>query len=150
MKPITWKKILAISTLSGTTIGVGIFSLPYVAARVGFGLTMLYLAVLAVLVTLVHLSFSEVALKTPDFLRLPGYAGLHLGDWGRKAAIAVAILGSVGTLLVYIIIGGSFLGNLLLPFLGGSIFYILFYILFWACFLFFGELRRLQRLNFGV
>lgn len=148
MKAIIWKQILAISTLAGTIIGVGIFSLPYIAVKVGFGLMLLYLVVLTVLVTLVHLAFSEVALKTPDFLRLPGYAKLHLGNWGRKAAIVVAILGSVGALLAYIIIGGGFLANLLAPLFGGSVLlYTILYFILGAFFIFWG-IKAISKIEF--
>ncbi|MDP2930185.1 MAG: amino acid permease [bacterium] len=112
--------LIAIATLTSTIIGTGFFILPYVASQTGTWITLGYFGVLGGLVLLVHLMFSEVALKTPDFLRLPGYAKLHLGKWGEKAAILSMILGSYGTLLIYLIMGGTFLANLLQPILGGS------------------------------
>ena len=139
---------MAVSTLSGTIIGVGVFSLPYITIKAGFGLMLFYLVLLTVLVTLVHLFFSEVALKTPDFLRLPGYAKIHLGNWGKKAAILVAVLGSIGALLAYIIIGGSFLANLLMPFLGGSLLlYTILYFILGAFFIFLG-IRAISKIEF--
>ncbi|MBU4274841.1 hypothetical protein KKE19_03435 [Patescibacteria group bacterium] len=148
MKIAFKKSTLAIATLSGTIIGVGIFSLPYITARVGFGLMFLYLFVLTVLVTLIHLCFSEVALKTPDFLRLPGYAKVHLGNWGKMAATVIAIFGSVGALLAYIIIGGGFLANLLVPVLGGSVFlYTILYFILGAFFIFWG-IKAISKIEF--
>jgi len=142
------KQILAIATMSGTIIGVGVFSLPYIAVRVGFGLMLFYLFVLTALVVLIHLLFGEVALKTPDFLRLPGYAQIYLGKWGRKIAVITAVFGSIGTLLVYIIVGGEFLANLLMPFLNGDVFlYTLLYFILGSLFIFWG-IKAISKIEF--
>ena len=92
--------------------------------------------------------FSEVALKTPDFLRLPGYAHIYLGKWGRKTAVITSIFGSIGTLLIYIIVGGEFLANLLMPFLNGDVFlYTLLYFVFGSFFIFRG-IRAISKIEF--
>lgn len=114
------KSIYATATLAGTIIGVGIFSLPYITLKVGIGMMFFYFFVLTALVILIHYLFGEVALKTPDFLRLPGYAQIYLGRWGRRVALFSNILGLLGAILAYIVVGGSFLTNLLSPFFGGN------------------------------
>ena len=124
------KSILAVATLTSTIIGVGFFSLPYVTQRVGTPLMLGYFIVLGGLVLVIHLVFSEVALKTPDFLRLPGYAQVHLGEMGKTIALWTMILGSFGSLLAYLIMGGKLLAGLNLPLLGpnealGTIVYFL-------------------------
>ncbi|MFA5878014.1 MAG: aromatic amino acid transport family protein [Candidatus Staskawiczbacteria bacterium] len=144
----TSKYILAVATFSGTVIGVGIFSLPYIATKVGMWVMLAYLLVLTGLVILIHLIFSEVALQTPDFLRLPGYSKIYLGNWGRAVALIATILGYIGTLLAYIIIGGVFLANLLVPILGGNIFlYILLYWILGAVFILWG-INAVSRIEF--
>ena len=133
------KMILAIATISGTTIGVGFFSLPYVASRVGFWAMLGYFFVVGFMVLVIHMMFGDLALKTPDFLRLPGYAGVYLGKWGKSIALITIILGFFGTLLVYIIVGGEFLTFLLSPILGGTkILYTAIYFLTGACLIFIG------------
>lgn len=115
--------IFPIATLTGTIIGVGIFSLPYIASKIGFLAMTLYLLVLGFMVIMVHVFFAEVSLATPDKKRLPGFARVHLGKAAEKLAAITFITGSFGSLLAYLIIGGEFLGNLLLPYFGGNIFF---------------------------
>lgn len=112
--------IYAVSVLSGTIIGVGLFSLPYITAKVGFWVMAGYFLVLGFLVILVHLFFGEVALKTPNFKRFPGFAEIHLGDWGRNVAFISTILGLMGAILAYLIVGGEFLKEILSPVFGGN------------------------------
>ena len=72
------KIVYAIATLAGTIIGVGLFGLPYLTLQVGFWVILGYFFVLGVLTILVHSFFGELALKTPNFKRLPGFAKLLL------------------------------------------------------------------------
>lgn len=133
------KIIYAIATLSGTIIGVGLFSLPYITSKVGIWVILGYFFVLGTLVILIHLLFGEVALKTPDFLRLPGYAKIYLGNWGQKIAFFSIILGLFGAILAYLIVGGKFLTVLFEPILGGNdIIYTLFYFSLGAILIYFG------------
>ena len=133
------KLIYAIATLSGTIIGVGLFALPYVTLKVGFWVILGYFLVLGALVILIHSFFGELALKTPDFKRLPGFAKLHLGNWGEKAAFISTILGIFGAILAYLIVGGEFLTELLSPiFGGGNLFWTIVYFLAGAILIFFG------------
>ncbi len=106
--------------MSGTIIGVGFFGLPYIAAKVGFFVMAGYFLVLGFLVILVHLFLADVALKTPDFKRFPGFAKIHLGNWGENAAFVSTILGLIGAILAYLIVGGEFLKEILSPVLGGG------------------------------
>jgi len=106
--------------LTNTIIGIGIFALPYAALKVGLPLALLYLAGLGAVVGLIHSMFGELALKTPDYKRLVGFAKIHLGRWAQAVAVAISIIGFFGSLLAYIIIGGGFLYQFCAPFLGGS------------------------------
>lgn len=107
-----------------------------------------YFLALGGLVILVHYLFGEVALKTPDFLRLPGYAQIHLGNWGKRAALISSILGFFGAILAYLIVGGEFLANLLNPIFGGSnLFYTLLYFIVGAFLIFFG-IKIISKIEF--
>lgn len=112
--------IYAISMLSGTIIGVGLFALPYVTLQVGFWVIFGYFLVLTAFAILVHTFFAELALKTPDFKRLPGFARIYLGGWGEKIAYLSTILALFGALLAYLIVGGEFFTELLAPYFGGN------------------------------
>jgi len=140
--------IYSIATLSGTIIGVGLFSLPYITLKVGFWVMLGYFLILGALVILIHLLFGELALQTPDFKRLPGFAKIYLGSWGEKIAYFSIISGSFGAILIYIIIGGEFLGNLLSPIFGGGNFvWTLFYFSAGAVLIFFG-IKSISKIEF--
>ena len=139
----------AIATLTSVIIGTGFFTLPYIASQAGIWMTLGYFLILGSLVLLIHLMFAEVALKTPDFLRLPGFAQFHLGPRGKRAALLSMAVGSYGTLLVFLIMGGNFLTSLLQPILGGNpVTYTLAYFAFAAVSIYFG-IRPLAKINFA-
>ena len=131
--------IYPIATLSGTIIGVGMFSLPYITSKVGFWIMAGFFLVLGILVILVHQFFGELALKTPDYKRLPGFVKFHLGNFGEKIAYISTILGIFGAILAYLIVGGEFLANLFMPIFGGDlILWTVFYFAVGATLILFG------------
>jgi tyrosine-specific transport protein len=133
------KFIYAVSTLSGTIIGVGLFGLPYVTLKVGLWVILAYFLILGILVVLVHQFFGELALRTPDFKRLPGFAKIYLGNWGEKTAFVSTILGLFGALLSYLIVGGEFFTELLSPYIGGNdLIYTLLYFTIGSILIFYG------------
>jgi len=131
--------ILPIAVISSTIIGVGLFSLPYIASKVGFVIMLSYFLVLGIIVTIIHLIFGELSLATPDFKRLPGFAKVHLGEWAKKITFFSTVFGISGAILAYLIVGGEFLNSLLSPIFGGSnSFYTYVYFALGAVLIFFG------------
>ncbi len=106
---------------AGGMIGVGFLSLPYIASHVGIWLMLLYFLIITVLVVSINLIFCQISLKTPDFKRFPGFARYHLGKWGGAIAMVCTIIGAIGSLLVFLIVGGRFLSDILIPVLGGTV-----------------------------
>lgn len=142
------KFIYAIATLSGTMIGVGLFSLPYITLRVGFWVMLSYFFILGILVILIHQFFGELSLKTPDLKRLPGFAYHYLGKWGRIIAFLSSVTGIFGAILAYLVVGGEFLKELLSPvFGGGNLIWILIYFSFGA-FLIFSGIKAISKIEF--
>ena len=130
MKGFFKSYVYPIATLSGSIIGVGFLSLPYVALKSGIWTMLFYFAFFTILVTFIHVIFGEIALKTPDFKRWPGFLEYYFGSWAKKFILIPIILGSFGVLLAYLIVGSQFLGAILSPVLGGSSFvYFLVYLL---------------------
>lgn len=112
----------------GTIIGVGLFSLPYIASRAGIWMMLLYLLLLGGVTVFIGWIYGEVALRTEGLHRLPGYAERYLGPGSKWVAFATGGLGLCGALLAYLIVGGGFLFWLLEPFFGGSLFlYVLIF-----------------------
>jgi len=133
------KVIFSLSIISGTVIGAGFFALPYLALKTSLAVIVLYFFVLGLIAILVHSFFGELALKTKDFIRLPGFAKHYLGSCGYKIALTSGIIGMFGACLVYLVIGGRFLASILGPFLGGGEdIYTLVYFLLGAVLIFFG------------
>src|SRR4030042_1363220 len=149
MKMGKFKKIIyATSTLAGTIIGVGLFALPYITAQVGLGVMLAYFLALGILVVIIHLLYSEVALNTPDYLRMTGYAKIYLGSWGRRIGMFAAIIGLFGAILAYLIVGGNFLHTLFSSVFGGSeAVYVFLYFIVGAGLIFWG-IRAVSRIEF--
>jgi amino acid permease len=99
---------IAISLL-GTIIGAGIFGLPAVFSRTGIlGGTIIFAAVLFVAVILNHL-YIDIIYSVRGSHRLPGYMEKILGRKAYWVAVASMVGKSSGTLLAYVILGGTFL-----------------------------------------
>jgi len=110
----------AIAVFLGTVIGVGIFGLPFVAAKSGFPIAFVYLGLAALFVILIQRFYSEVVLGTDKIHRLPGYVAEYLSPiWGKLVFLVIS-LGCVGSLIAYLIIGGQFLFAIFSPFFGGA------------------------------
>ena len=125
---LNFLKSLAVFT--GTVIGVGIFSLPYVASKAGFFIILLYFLVMAFVVVMSHFIYGEITLEEKGIHRLPGYVENYLGPRWKKITLFIIGLGLMGALLAYLIIGGSFLNSFFNPFFGGNeiLYTLLFFI----------------------
>ncbi len=116
----------ALATLTGTIIGVGLFSLPYITSKVGLWTMLGYFLVLGAVTILVNFIYGEIVLRTKEHHRLPGYAQKYLGGWAKKLSFFSNSIGLGGALLAYLIVGGSFLFSLFNPIFGRSYsFYVL-------------------------
>ncbi|MGB9911145.1 MAG: aromatic amino acid transport family protein [Microgenomates group bacterium] len=112
--------IYPITTLAGTIIGVGLFSLPYAGAKVGLPILIGWFLVLGALAITIHLFYGEIAKKTPDYKRFPGFVAFHLGKKWQRLAYITTIGGLLGAILAYLIIGGEFLTEICQPIFGGG------------------------------
>ncbi len=110
----------AVAVLIGTIVGAGVFGLPFVMARAGFGLGLFYLIGLTGVVILIHLAYGEIVLRTGQAHRLVGYAAKYLGKRAKIIATLITLVEYYGSLLAYIILGGEFLKIILSRFFGGS------------------------------
>lgn len=105
----SWNFWYAVSALVGTIVGVGMFGLPYAATHAGFFVELLYLAIFLFVFIALHLMFGEVILRTTAKHNLLGYAKLYLGEWPRRILVAVDVAGTVGAMIVYLVVGGQFI-----------------------------------------
>ena len=107
--------IYPIAVFSGGMVGVGFLSLPYIAMQTSIWLMLLYFLVLTALVVAINLIFCQISLKTPDFKRFPGFVGHYLGKWAKLFSMTSVIFGTIGVLLVYLLIGSQFLASVFQP-----------------------------------
>ncbi len=103
---------LAVFSLVGTTIGVGIFALPYVFSRPGFILGFVELLLITALMLLVQLMVGEIALRTRGKKRMLGYSALYLNKIWHRMLIISTIFAGIGSLLAYLILAGNFISIL--------------------------------------
>ncbi len=112
--------ITALSVFLGTVIGAGIFSLPFVALRAGFFIVVLFFLLMATVIILTYFLYGEIILGTAKLHRLPGYAEEYLGKKWKRITFLVVVIGFVGAMLAYLILGGQFLSFLFSPYFGGN------------------------------
>ena len=112
---ISKNSLLGIGSLIGTIIGAGVFGIPYIVARSGVLTSFFYFLILGFLVLFLHLFFGEIILRTKEKHRLVGYAEKYLGKKAKILVTISVVFGTVGALLAYIILGGSFL-KIIFPF----------------------------------
>ncbi len=130
---------LATATLIGTIIGAGMFGIPYVFSQSGFVVGIGFLLFLAFMVTIFHLYYGEIVLRTSSQHRIVGYAEKYLGQSGKIIAGFSTIFSFNAGLLVYILLGGEFLYTLFGGQFGGTPFlYSIGFFIFGAFFIFRG------------
>jgi len=112
--------VCAVAVLIGTVVGAGAFGLPFVMAQSGWNLGLLYLIILTGVVTLIHLAYGEIILRTRQEHRLAGYAAKYFGQRAKIFTTLIVLVEYYGALLAYIILGGEFLRIIFGRFLGGS------------------------------
>jgi len=83
---MSYRFLLAVATLVGTILGVGMFGLPFVVIEAGWRGTLVIGVLVFAVVLICHLAYAHVVALTASRARLPGYAGLWLGPWGKRLA----------------------------------------------------------------
>src|SRR3989344_1439982 len=94
MKAPFERLLLPAGLLSGTIIGAGIFSLPFVFNKTGFLFGCLYLLLGTFAYVTLHLMFSDVMLQTEGEHRLVGYIRMYLGKFAFYLSIITSVLAS--------------------------------------------------------
>ena len=112
MKSGYWR---AVFILAGTTIGAGIFGIPYVTAQSGYFVGLTWLIVLTIVTLATNLAYAYVIehSSTSRPTQLVSYGQQAFGKPGRLFALFVILFGQWGALLVYIIGMGQFLAVLI-------------------------------------
>lgn len=137
--------VKALAVFLGTIIGVGIFGLPFAAAKAGFGITVSYIFLMVIISIIIHIFYAEVVMSVEGKDRLPGYAKKYLGPLWERVCMAVVISILFGALLPYLIVGGEFLNSFLSPYFGENL--MLSTLLFFSvgAYLVFKDMKNISR-----
>lgn len=111
--------IYATSVLIGTMVGVGIFGIPLAFAKAGFWVGFSFLIFIGFITLLLNFMYGEVILRTQQEHQITGYADKYLGPWFKRLIFFSVSLALYSALLVYMIIAGDFLNNIL-----STVFYV--------------------------
>src|SRR3989344_499169 len=148
MQNIYKNYIYPVVTLTGSIIGVGFLSLPYITLQVGSWVMLFYFIVLIAIVLSVHIIFTKIRLKTPDFKRWPGFVEFYFGKPFKIIIMPLIILGIFGVMLVYMIVGGKFLTAIFSESIQvNELLYVLCYWVLANIFIFFG-VKVISKFNF--
>ncbi len=96
------------SILTGTIIGAGVFSLPFVFLSAGLSTSFFYLLFFGLIFILLYLLYADIIARTPGEHRFAGYARIYLGRWGFAAALAIGVVQLFFVLTIYLILAPSF------------------------------------------
>jgi amino acid permease len=122
--------LLPASILSGSIIGAGIFSLPFVFNKFGSTAGFISLIAFAFIYALIYFIYADVILRTEGEHRFVGYSKIYLGKPGFFVSIFVGLVQMLLVMTVYLILapsftqlifGGSYAAHLLFFWLAGSL-----------------------------
>ncbi len=105
--------LYATAVLIGTMVGVGIFGIPFAFSKAGFWVGFSFLIFIGFITLLLNLMYGEVVLRTHEEHQITGYADKYLGPWFKRLIFFSVALGLYSALLVYVVIAGDFLNNIL-------------------------------------
>ena len=94
--------------MTATTVGAGLFSLPYVFLRSGWLTGIFYLAALSAALAFVHRLYFRVLEKEGGDERLLGLALMHLGRFGRLWGLLSIQGGLILALVIYLLLARGF------------------------------------------
>lgn len=140
----------SIAVFLGTVIGVGIFSLPFVAMKAGFLVASAYLLAMAFVSYKIHNYYLETALATKGSHRLPGYAEKYLGANWKLSSFLITAASFISALLAYLIVGGQFLFSAFSRHFGGSYASYFFIFFFFGAFLIFKEIKMISKMELAM
>jgi len=93
----------AISIITGTCIGAGFLGIPYVTAKAGFLITLIYIILFSTILLFVNLYLGEIILRTKKNHQLTGYAEKYLGKKGKYIMLYVIKFTIFAAIIAYTI-----------------------------------------------
>ena len=94
-------------------VGVGIFGIPFTFSKAGFWVGFLFLIFIGFITLLLNFMYGEVVLRTHEEYQITGYTDKYLGPWFKRLIFFSISLALYSALLVYMVLAGDFLNNIL-------------------------------------
>jgi len=114
--------------LVATTVGAGVFALPYVFRESGWIVGVIYLFGSSAVIITIHSLYWKVLDRVGRGEHLLGLTKMYCGKAGFYSAFFVIVGGLVASLVVYLILGGQFV-RLVFPGVGTTASVVVFWIL---------------------
>lgn len=142
---------LAIATHIGSTVGVGLYGIPFAFQKAGFGVGFLFLIGLTFLILLANLIYGEMILRTQERHQYVGYVDRYIKNAAvRKINLFIFWVAVYGALVGVTVIVGEFMANFLSPvFTMSPVGYSTVFAAVAAIFIFKG-LRTVSKIDLGV
>ncbi len=134
----------SVGLLAATTIGVGIFALPYAFAAAGTILGLALLVLVSLLIIFSHLVYWRVLEAVEERERLIGLVRKYLGAGAGWCGVVIILFGLLSALLAYLVLAGRFM-SLVFPSLPAAAGLLMFWFL--ASFPLLLSLRRIALLE---
>jgi len=100
--------------ITGTTLGAGVFALPYIFLRSGSTLSFFYLVALGAIIAGAHALYWKTLLAVDGKEHLIGLARNNLGKFWYWSGVFSIVAGLIFALVIYLILGNGFI-QLFLP-----------------------------------
>src|SRR3989344_1442929 len=107
-------RVLPISILSGTIIGAGMFSLPFIFSASGWLVGVVYLIAFVAVFSFLHLMYADIIIGNGGQPKLAEYVARALGGWAFWPMATTTVAGMFLILTIYLVLSTSF-ANLLAP-----------------------------------
>lgn len=104
--------LIAAGTIAGTTLGAGLFAMPYLAATAGILPTAFFLASLSAAVIYAHTLYWRVLRDEAPGTHLLELARRHLGAVAARGTFVATVLGLTLTITSYLALGTAFVKGL--------------------------------------
>lgn len=121
-----YQYIKAVAVLTVTTIGAGMFAIPYSISQSGYWVGILFLVILGLVMMVLNLMLGEVSLRTRGFLQVPEIIKIYLGNKGYILALFATIVVIYGAMAAYLRASGDIMQAIIPadPFAWSTIFFI--------------------------
>lgn len=125
---LRWDSLRVVGILASTTVGAGIFALPYVFLKAGWGTGVIYLAMFGAVMVVAHYLYWKILDDSGGKKRLLFVVKDHFGLPGFYSSVVAVMGGLVLTLVAYLILATKFF-KIIFPYIDSATALAIFWII---------------------